>query len=280
MNKEIGFLYSGNSLGKEEKMFLDIAKKKKINLVMINVYKDTDENVLKEKIKNCGVIYNNTAEDFGIEIAKTIEALGKKVVDSPKAYYFDEDKWMFFLKCKENNIPSPETILLSENIQIAKKELKNFGKWSVVLKRIEGTMGQYVDRAENINQAEKVIEKFWEKGDEKLPIIAQEFISSPSYRITVIGDKIVQTAIKKNKRGWKATGVYGKKFEKFKIDRELKKIVNRVIKISKIKICGIDLLKKENKWLVLEINSEPGLDFFEDEREKLLEKVLVFLKNY
>jgi len=26
MNKEIGFLYSGNSLGKEEKMFLDIAK--------------------------------------------------------------------------------------------------------------------------------------------------------------------------------------------------------------------------------------------------------------
>ena len=49
MNKEIGFLYSGNSLGKEEKMFLDIAKKKKINLVMINVYKDTDENVLKKK---------------------------------------------------------------------------------------------------------------------------------------------------------------------------------------------------------------------------------------
>jgi len=35
-----------------------------------------------------------------------------------------------------------------------------------------------------------------EKRRGKLPIIAQEFIKSPSYRVTVIGNKIVQTTLK------------------------------------------------------------------------------------
>jgi RimK family alpha-L-glutamate ligase len=238
-----------------------------------------DRKKIKEKIKNCKIIYNNTAEDFGIEIAKTIEIMGKRVIDSPESYYFSEDKWLFFLKCKENNIPTPETILLSENVGIAKKELKEFGKWPVILKRVSGTMGEYVEMIKSVNEVEKIIKKFWKKGREKLPIIAQEFIESPSYRVTLVGGKIVQTALKRNKSSWKSTGVYAKKFDKFKVDLKLKKIIKKVVKFSKINICGIDFLKKGNQWFVLEINSEPGLDFFENERKKLLGEILNFLKR-
>ena len=124
----------------------------------------------------------------------------------------------------------------------------------------------------------KVIKKFWKKGSEKMPIIAQEFINSPSYRVTVIGNKIVQTAIKQN-NGWKATGVYAKNFKKFKIDPKLEKIVKKIVRISRIKICGIDLFKKNGKWLVLEVNSQPSFDFFEDEREMLIDKALNLLKK-
>jgi RimK family alpha-L-glutamate ligase len=275
----VGILFDEQqNLGDEEKIFLNLAKKKKIKLVMINAAKRIDEKELEEKIKDCKVVFNNTAENLGMEIAKTIEALGKKVVDSPEVYYFIEDKWMFFIRCKENNIPVPETILLSENIEISKKKLKDFKKWPVILKRVYGTWGEYVEKAENLNQAEKIIRKFWKKGSERLPIIAQEFIRSPSYRITVIGGKVVQTAIKEN-IGWKATGVYGKKFKKFKIDSNLKKVIKKINKFSKMNIYGIDLLKKGDKWFVLEINAEPGLDFFKNERKKLIGKVLNFLNN-
>jgi RimK family alpha-L-glutamate ligase len=237
-----------------------------------------DEGQIEEAIKRCDIVYNNSAEEFSLEIAKTIESLGKKVIEKPEVFYGTEDKWLFFVKCRKHNIPTPRTILLSENLNIAKRELEEFGNWPVVLKRVSGTMGEYVDRADNLKEAEGIIKKFWKKGSEKLPIIAQEFILSSSYRVTVIGGKIVQTAIKKNK-GWKATGVYAKKIGKFKIDKELKKIIDKVVKMSKINICGIDLLKKDGKWLVLEVNSEPAFDFFENGREKLIGEVLDFLKT-
>jgi len=278
----IGYIFNEPSLKKDEKIFLEIARKKGVNLVMINTAKDLEEEgeEFKEKIKKCDIFFNNSAEDFALEIVKTIEELGKKVIESSKEFYYDEDKWMFFLKCKEHKIPTLRTILLSQNWNIIKKELKKFNEWPVILKRVEGTNGEYVDKADNLREAERIIKKFWRKGSNRLPIIAQEFIRSPSYRVTIIGDKIVQTAIKMNKN-WKATGCYIKdeNVKKFQVDKNLKSIVNKINKTFGMKISGIDLFKKNGKWLVLEINSAPGLDFLEREEKKLVGEILDFLKK-
>lgn len=272
----IGYIFCEKRLGKDEKSFIKLAKKKKVDLILFNISNEIDEKEIEEKAAKCDIIFNNSAEEFAYEVIKTIEELGKKVIDSSQAYYYIEDKWMTFLKCHDHKIPVPETILLSENILIAKEELIDFEKWPVILKRIEGCCGEYVEKANNLNQAIKIIKKFWKKGNSRIPIIAQEFIPSPSYRITVIGEEIMQTAIK-NGPGWKKTGVYEKNNKKFKIDKELREIVEKLIKIIKINVCGIDLLKKDKKWVVLEVNTTPGLDFFEKERDKLVEKILDLL---
>jgi [lysine-biosynthesis-protein LysW]--L-2-aminoadipate ligase len=274
----IGYIFNEPYLRKDEKFFMKVAREKGIDLVMINTAKDLNEEELEEKIKKCDILFNNSAEDFAVEIVKTIEELGKKVIESSKEFYYVEDKWMFYLRCIEHKIPSPETILLSQNPVMIKKELKEFGHWPVILKRVEGTMGQYVEKAENLKEAEEIINRFWKKGSDKLPIIAQEFIHSQSYRATVVGDKIVQTAIKESK-GWKATGVYATHIKKFKIDKELQDIIKKINRAFGMKIYGIDLFKKEGHWVVLEINSSPGLDFFENEEKKLVEEILDFLKK-
>lgn len=274
--KVIGFLYSGK-IGKEEKMFEKLAKKNNLDLIFFNTYNSIDENLFKE-IEKCDLIYNSSTDECDIEIVKTIEELGKKVIENSKSYYYLEDKWMFYLICKDKNIPTLRTILLSEYIPLAKKELKDFKEWPVVLKRITGTMGEYVQKAENISEAGEIIKSFWKKGSEKLPVIAQELVSSPSYRVTVVDGKIVQTAIKRNTH-WKATGVHSKNVEKFKVDKQLKNIVKKVSKAIAINLCGIDLLKKDGKWLVLEVNAQPALDFIDDEQQDMVELVLKFLKK-
>jgi len=279
----IGYIYSGQNLSSEETIALELIKKKNIELIMFNISKSLDIKKIKEEINKCDLFYNSTGEDSAIKFVKTIEEIGKKVIDSSNCYYDSEDKWQFFLKCRENKIPSPETILLSENTETLKKELKEFNHWPVIIKRVIGTMGEYVEKADNIWQVEQIIKKFREqkaKDGKKYtnymsntPIIAQEFIKSHSYRVTVIDNKILQTAIKKSK-GWKSTGVYGKKFEKFQVDDELKELVDKIINFTKINICGLDFLKKDNKWIALEVNTAPAFDFFKDEEEKLVEAAL------
>ena len=274
----IGYILSGRGLGEDEIICLRLAKKNNIDLIMFNTAEELDEEELKERIKNCDIFYNSTAENFAIEFEKTIEELGKKVIDSSKAYYYTEDKWMLFLKCREHRIPTPNTILLLDDISTVRKELKKFNQWPVILKRVNGCMGEFVEKASNLAESEKIIKKFWKRGSERLPIIAQEFIKSPSYRVTIIGNKIIQTALKESK-GWKSTGVYEKRFRRFKVDKELKKILKKLFKIININVCGIDFLKKDGKWMVLEVNSSPGFDFFESEREKLNAELLTFLKK-
>lgn len=272
----IGYIYSNKNFTKDEKIFSKLAKKYNFELIMFNLLDEFDESKIEEQAKKCSIIFNNSSETFALEFIKTLESFGRKVIDPSESSYYIEDKWLFFLNCKKNKIPTPETILLSENVSLAKKELNNFSKWPVILKRVEGTCGQYVEMAKNLNDAERIIKKFWKKGSEKLPIIAQEFVESPCYRITTVGNEIVQTAIKKSK-SWKSTGVYAKKIGKFKVTPELKTIVDKIIKGTKIKICGIDLLKKDDKWLVLEVNSDPAFDFFNSQREDLINKVVQLL---
>ena len=275
--KVIGIIYCGREPTQEIKTFFELAKKKDIRLITINISDKFNIKSLKRKVKKCDIVYCSVWDEFSVELTKTIEEWGIKIFESPNSYYCTEDKWMFYVKCKKYNVPAPDTILLSPNISNAKRELKEFGRWPVVLKRINGTMGEYVEKAKGLEEAEQIIKKFWKKGSEKLPIIAQEFIKSPSYRVTVIGNKIVQTALKKNNAGWKATGVYAKKFEHFEIDRKLERIIKQLLKFLDIKICGVDMLKREGKWFLLEVNGQPSLDFFEEEREKVTEQVLNLL---
>ena len=274
----IGYILTSIGITIEEKIFLKLAKKKNVEIKLINLFEKIDEKEFENQIKGCDLVYNSSPEDFVIEFLKTAEELGKKVIDTPQLYYYTEDKWMFYLKSRKHKIPTPETILLSHNLNMVKSELKQFGKWPVILKRIYGTMGQYVEKADNPAHAIRIMKKIHKKDCDKLPIIAQEFVKSPSYRVTIIDKKIIQTAVKKN-NGWKSTGVFSKKFEKFRIDSTLKKILEKIIRFTKINICGVDLLKKNGKWLVLEVNSTPSLDFFDEEYEHLVDLVLTSLKK-
>ena len=154
----IGYIFINPSLTKEDKIFMKLSKKKGIDLVMFNLDDELSDENIEEKAKSCSIIFNNTAGYLALELVKSFEELGKLVIDSSKIFYYTEDKWMFFLKCKEHKIPTPETILLSTNIHSAKKELEKFSKWPVILKRINCEKGEFVQKADNMKEAIELIE--------------------------------------------------------------------------------------------------------------------------
>ena len=274
----IGYIYNEQGLGEDEKLFIKVAKKKGIELVFFNIEDELNEREIEEKAKRCKLIYNNSEDLLALELIKTFEELGKRVVETADTFYYSEDKWMLFLRCKENKIHVPETVLIPLNLKSVKQELEKFNQWPVVLKRIDKSRGRFVEKADNIEESIAIIKKFWRKSSERIPIIAQEFVKSYCYRVFAIEGKIVQVALKEGS-GWKLTGEYAKRFWRFKPDTKLKKIVKKIARITKIKILGIDLLKKRKDWLALEANAQPDFAFFASEREELIGKVLNFLKK-
>jgi RimK family alpha-L-glutamate ligase len=275
-NITIGYIFNSKRKGIEEKKFFKVAKKMNIELVLFNLSDEIDEEEIKKKAKKCKIIFNDTAEEIAYELVKTLETLGSRVVEKSEVTYYPEDKWIFSVMCRKNKIPIPETILLPTDLESAKKELIDFDQWPVILKRVYGCRGEFVDKADNVKEAIKVIKAFWKKGNERLAILAQEFVASDSYRVTVIGNKIMQTAIKR-RSGWKACGCSSERFWKFKIDNELKKIIKKVVKAFDIKICGIDFAKNKGKWVVIEVNAEPSLKLFDSEHEMMIRETLKLL---
>jgi len=274
----IGFITNHRLPDLEDKKFLRIAKKIGINLIVFNAALKFDLDLIKEDAKKCDLILNDEADYISLELAKSLEVLGCKVIEVSKSFYYTEDKWIFYLKCLENKIPVPKTTLLSTDLISIKKELKDFNQFPVVLKRVEGFHGDFVDKADNAGEAITIIKRFWEKGENHFPILAQEFVDSDSYRVMTIGGKVVQTAIKKSDN-WKATGGSAMRFWKFKIDPELRQILNKLKKITDIAICGNDFAKKDGKWVVIEVNAQPSYKFFDSEVNLVIEKSLKYLKD-
>jgi len=274
---KIGFITNTRKPALEDKKFARIAKKVGVDLIVVNSTKDFDIKEIMDRVKECHIIYNDEADYVSLELAKSLETAGHRVVESSNSYYYTEDKWLLNVKCLEHNIPVPKTILLSSNLTSAKEELIKFGQFPVVLKRILGFLGDFVDKADSADEAIEIMQRFWKKGENRFPILAQEFVRSYSYRVTTIGGEIVQTALKKNSN-WKATGV-SSDARKFKIDDELQKLLDKLHKIIKIEICGFDFAKKDGHWILIEVNSSPGYDFFVSEFDMLVEKVLRHLKK-
>lgn len=269
---------SANITDGESERFKIAAEKTATDLVIFNAAEEINLEKIKKQADTCDIILNDDGDYISIELAKTLEMLGHKVVELSETFYYIEDKWLQYLRCKEGGVPVPETILLSTNIPSAKKELHEFGKFPVVLKRVEGCRGEFVDKADDISGAVAVINKFWEKGEDKFPILAQEFIDSDSYRVLTIAGEPIQTAVKK-RSSWKATGGNANRFWKFKIDDKLQKILDKSVKTNNIVFCGYDFAKKGDDWVLIEVNSVPSYKFFDCDYENIIEKVLTHLKK-
>lgn len=274
----IGLIRNTRSKDRERSKFEKAAKKIGVELVVFNVAEKIDLDRLRSRAASCEIILNDEVDYISTELAKTLECLGHWVSEKTSTFYYTEDKWLQYVKCVKHNVPVPKTVLLPTDLVSAKQQLKDFNQWPIVLKRIFGFAGMYVDRANSAPEAIEIIRKFWKKGEKLCPIIAQEFVNSDSYRVVTIGGKVVQTAVKKS-IGWKQTGCSAVRFWKFKVDAELQTIIDELQKITDLAVCGYDFAKHHGKWVLIEINALPSYRLYNTEYDMLIEHVLKYHKK-
>ncbi len=279
----VGYVYfkSYPSTIKTDTMIM-AALSKKVNVVPIAIEDQLDFNELRERVKGCSVVLNYNVWDPDIleslELSKTIEELGIKVINSTRSFFYNEDRWMFYLKCLEHKIPTPKTYLISHEARHNSKAIKALlKKKQMVLKAVLSDGGSCIAKVSDYPSFTQNMRKILDKSPGS-PLVVQEFIpnSNRSYRVTLIGNNVCQAIVKLG-HSWKQTGwEKNSHYRKVKMTQELKDLCVRASKVFNMDICGIDLLYNHGSWYLIETNSCPAIDFIDEDAPRIAE----FIADY
>ncbi len=284
----VGYLYYKRYRDETDSLLIKRIERR-MKIIPLILEKQYDIEDMTNKLKDCKLVINYAASEpvtfEAIELSKTFEEIGKRVINSSHSFFYQEDKWMFYLKCLENNLQTPKTHLIPKEGHNKRLITKYLNSGPLVLKAIFSDKGLCVEKADNYEDFEKKLSELTLRNPLS-PILAQEFLlteENQSIRVTLIGNKVVQSVVKYGK-SWKQSG--DEKEEKFKIFELDKTLINLCEKASRVfgmEICGLDLIKSKDNWYILEVNSCPHLGFIKSDRKRIMDSITDYvfkLNNY
>ncbi len=197
--------------------------------------------------------------DKDVKLARMLEAEGFKVFNSADAIEACDDKSLTFIKLKDTDIPMPVTF----NAPLCFEEkypdytfllqIENKIGYPMILKKNEGSFGNEVFLAKDFNEAASIAESLGPNS-----FIMQEFIEESkgkSARLQVVGDKVITSMKLTNEEDFKSNVTGGGQMEKYEPTDEEKEIALKACKKLGLDFAGVDIIWKENKPLLCEINS-------------------------
>ncbi len=170
--------------------------------------------------------------------------------------YFPNKIYQSFLLLK-NKIPIPQTVALSAT-KVALR-IPEYMNYPFVLKNPDSSQGKGIYLIKNKKDLSEI--KL-----ENCFYICQEYIKHKfSFRLLTLGGKIVGAVKNINARGeFKSNVSRGGRTIQTTLSKDLKDLTKRIFQVIPYDFAGIDLLRRDNKFFVLEVNSTPqwqGLQF-------------------
>jgi RimK family alpha-L-glutamate ligase len=166
-------------------------------------------------------------------------------------------------------VATPKTILMNnknnENIERLSIEI---GGFPFVIKKVSGSEGKYVSLVKSKEDVLNFIKKLPHPSiTGKKNIIFQEYLKNSKgtdFRVFCVGDKILGAIKRTSQNGdFRANISLGGKAEKFDLNPEMLDYSEKIIKNGKFLLVGIDFIKNNDKYLVIEINNSANFEGFE-----------------
>ena len=190
---------------------------------------------------------------FRMDALHRIENLGVTVINPPIAIERCEDKFYTNSLLEDAGIPTPPTIVAEKHSE-AMKAFEEFG--DVVVKPLFGSLGAGMLRITDRDLAYRTFSAF-EFG--RYVFYVQKFISHGNWdiRAFVLGKEVI-AAMKRIGRDWKTNVSAGARVETFALGDELEEVAIKSAKILGCEYAGVDLIKDEKQFYVVEVNAIPG----------------------
>lgn len=280
-------LIIGSKKSRESKQLVKeaITRKHTVRLVPIKnlVFKKTGKD-LKVYWKNNDISYydvvlfraiNQHINEAGIA-ARYMQKMEKVPVDKVVAdYIYDFHKLLMHECLSQKSIPQPKTfqVLDIKGLKTAIKELK----LPLIVKYIKGLRGKQVYRFDS----KKEIVNFF-KNKKNYNFLIQEWLPQKKYyRIFVIGKRVIG-AIERLSLKCKNRPILSlpKRSKETIVDKRVKGLAIKAARACKTEIAGVDIMYKNNKPLVLEVNRSPRFYRFQKVTKiNVAKKIIKYLEK-
>lgn len=197
--------------------------------------------------------YNVHCDEARI-IAQYIIKKGKIVIDEVLARDFIPGKLSEARKLTASDINYIDTQRVISN-GITKEVLKK-EKLPVIIKPIYGEQGKGILKINTKDELETFFKRTREYDQEYM---IQKYIPlEEDFRVFVVGDKILGGIKRKKKEGDFRTNIsVGADAEKVLVSDEMREISLRAVKILNCEVAGVDLVRFDKKFYVIEVNFTP-----------------------
>lgn len=256
-NNKPSFFILYDQLRWEEKSLIEAAKKKDIELEVINCREnsidlDEDKSNYRDDIilQRCVSYYNN------LHSTAAFEGLGAKVINSLHTAIMCGNKLFTHMELLKSDIAIPKAFCAFSN-QSAMSTLNKNG-YPKVIKPVVGSWGRMIALLKDKEAAEAVIEDREHMYPLYHVFYFEEFVKRPprDIRSIVVGDRVVAAIYRySGDNEWKTNMALGGKAEACKVTNEMEELCLKAAKTMKGEILGVDLMESENGLLVHEVNN-------------------------
>lgn len=187
---------------------------------------------------------------------------GPVMINSSAAIMAARDKLLAHQMFAEAGIPFPRTVLARQPSDVAKM-VRLVGGPRVILKLMSGTHGKGVMLGRDLDEIQASLETVWALNE---TLLIQEYVecAGKDIRVIVVGGRILGAMQRTAKLGsFRANVHQGAQVEPYPLDEELEWLSLRATEVLGLDVSGVDVVRGERGYSVIEVNSAPGFQGFE-----------------
>ena len=200
--------------------------------------------------------------DKDIYLAERLESNGIRLFNNSRAVNLCDNKILMYQELAKNGIIIPRTFIAPktfEGLNYSKRDflnniIKEIG-WPIVIKEAYGSFGEQVYLANNMEEANKIIDRLGYKD-----FLIQEFIASSKgkdIRINVVGNKAAASMLRENKNDFRSNISNGGNGTNYSPKQEYINLAIKAKQALGLDFAGVDVMFGENGPIICEINSNP-----------------------
>ncbi len=212
---------------------------------------------------------------YTIEIC---EAHNIPTINNSKAAHNCGNKFLLTQELIKSNLPTPKSGLAFTK-ETAMQAIKQIG-FPIVLKPAVGSWGRLLAKANDEDAAKAILDHKKMLGSYHHSVFYfEEFIKKDKeFKVLVMDNKIV-TAVEVISDNWISNEGENQKI-KVEPNQEIKDLAKKTAKAIKGDIVAVDILQKDNKYYVIDIDYTVEFhDYFKEDIELIMQKLVELIKS-